>query len=415
MEFIKEDVARLADVDHNLVRIEMNACYQAMPSSAKNAIEQVRALGDHSFQEALEFLQNISESHDLTLQHLQPANVPPTDLEYDSEKKCKSEIIRQLGAVDAKYYRLTALDLDGRTINLGKEKGSDVERVFTQKDISAKIPQLRLLNNKENKNIIVTPLDTTAYYMFLDDAVDEINRASLRQAGYRPCLIQKSSPKSKQVLFKIPKTTVEFSPDYIPNEKTPARFRAAREDINAYFVALNRQFGDEKIQGLRHGFRLAGFRNLKEKYRFEGDKFPFVEILHTENVFCEKTSRLARNKLCESKIVDGGQAADELVPVYTSKQRKLVRNGGEVAVAADDIRSGIAGRSSEIACQISREEREKKEMKTLGRVRRQPRKLSPSQIDSLINTANTASRARAIAGSVSVITEPTMGGMKIKL
>lgn len=388
MEFTKTDIARLADVDHTLVRIELNACYRHVPASAKNAIEQVRALGDYSFKEALEFLQNVSESSDLTLQHLEPANVPPTDLEWAAERVCKSEIIRQLGAIDAHYYRLTALDLNGVTTNLGKTK-SGRELVFTQKDIISKIPQLRLLNNVEGKNIIITPLDTTAYYVLLDDATAEANNARLLQrAGYRPCLVQKSSPKSTQVVFKIPKMHREFSPDYEPNKKTPARFARDREDVNAYFVALNRHFGDEKITGLRHGFRLAGFRNLKEKYRFDEDKFPFVEILHAENVFCEKTAHLARNRLVESKIIAGGEAAGDLVQVYTSKQRKLVRRGGVVQEANPAARAESARLTHAVIQTVSRERR--------GHHR--PRRLTETQIKTLI-------RAKNIAGS---ITEPAI-------
>jgi len=64
--------------------------------------------------------------------------------------------------------------------------------------------------------------------------------------------------------------------------------------VLALFNELNKSFGDERITGLRHPFRLAGFRNLKPKHLRDG-LYPFVKIISAVNVMCQKCINLVKD------------------------------------------------------------------------------------------------------------------------
>jgi hypothetical protein len=94
---------------------------------------------------------------------------------------------------------------------------------------------------------------------------------ALLQRGYEPCLLQQTSWDSKQAMLKVPRSKIED-----------------RQAVIDVFAAMNREFGDASITGLRHPMRLAGFRNIKPKHRKDG-KFPFVRVIATANRFCRLT------------------------------------------------------------------------------------------------------------------------------
>ena len=80
------------------------------------------------------------------------------------------------------------------------------------------------------------------------------------------------------------------------------------------FNALNRDIGDSSITGLRHPFRLAGFRNFKDKHERDG-KFPFVELVETVNRFCRKTWELVAQRQAQIEALE--RKAEERKPRST--------------------------------------------------------------------------------------------------
>lgn len=64
-----------------------------------------------------------------------------------------------------------------------------------------------------------------------------------------------------------------------------------REAVLRLFNDLNKSMGDPEMTGLRHPFRLAGFRNMKQKHERDGRQ-PFVEVKLSINRFCKRCIRL---------------------------------------------------------------------------------------------------------------------------
>ena len=80
------------------------------------------------------------------------------------------------------------------------------------------------------------------------------------------------------------------------------------------FNGLNKDIGDPSITGLRHPFRLAGFRNFKDKHERDG-KFPFVGLVETVNRFCRKTWELVAQRQAQIELQD--RKAEERKPRST--------------------------------------------------------------------------------------------------
>ena len=183
--------------------------------------------------------------------------------------KAKEDIIdRQLNAIDASKYRITLMSNDKTqpSFNLGKGKGEDgAEKFYSKEEIKELIPTLSYRNSK-GYNIFVTPMpDEQSRFILLDDIRDMEKARALE-----PCLIMQTSPNSRQALYKVSGDTEEA---------------ATRQ----FFNGINRQFGDEKISGLVHPIRLAGFTNRKPKHKNEKTgQFPFVTIIESSNVQSEK-------------------------------------------------------------------------------------------------------------------------------
>ncbi len=183
--------------------------------------------------------------------------------------KAKEQIIdKQLDAIDAGRYRITLMSNDQNmpSFNLGKGKGENgEERFYTKDEIKELIPTLSYRNSK-GYNIFVTPMpDEQSRFILLDDIRDMEKARALE-----PCLVMQTSPNSKQALYKVSGDTEEA---------------ATRQ----FFNGINRQFGDEKISGLVHPIRLAGFTNRKPKHRDpKTGQYPFVTIIESSNVQSEK-------------------------------------------------------------------------------------------------------------------------------
>lgn len=117
-------------------------------------------------------------------------------------------------------------------------------------------------------------MDDHAYYILLDDM--GVKKDEFLATGYKPCLIQDTSWQSSQAIIKVPKADID------------------RRDVIDFFNSINREIGDKSITGLRHPFRLAGFRNMKPKHEKDG-KYPFVKLTYAVNQFCRKTYELIKN------------------------------------------------------------------------------------------------------------------------
>ncbi|CAK0758789.1 hypothetical protein CCP2SC5_240044 [Azospirillaceae bacterium] len=122
-------------------------------------------------------------------------------------------------------------------------------------------------------NVFVTPLDHHAYYVLVDDlriGDDEL------LARYDACLIQQTSWSSRQAVVKVTRDL-------------------DRKALIQRFNVINREIGDPVITGLRHPFRLAGFRNMKPKYLRDDGLRPFVRPTHMANRYCPKLAEEVRS------------------------------------------------------------------------------------------------------------------------
>jgi hypothetical protein len=182
---------------------------------------------------------------------------------------------QQAAALDAPAYRITITDATGasKPWNLGRGKGPvGAEKFYSAADIKKLIPMLSA-KNSQSRNIYVTPIDTDYHDIVLDDT-DADRLHQLTDAGFKPALVQESSPANLQAVFKCKK---------IESQESQTEQQAA----NAVVQRINKKFGDPNFSGVIHPFRLAGFTNRKPKYETNG-KFPFVKIISAPGGICKK-------------------------------------------------------------------------------------------------------------------------------
>lgn len=195
----------------------------------------------------------------------------------------------------------------GYLVGKRTQNGEKVEKFFNTKDIQNCVGMLRQRNG-EGLNVLMTPMDRHCFYILVDDALDRRGNESESpvkswiDAGFKPCLALQTSWKSHQIIFRVPKEPFRFK-GTVGNDDSCFD----RSGLHQYFQSLNRDFGDHRISGLRHGIRLAGYRNVKPKHAREvegkawGVEYPFVKIEHSESTFCEKTLNDAL-KMCSHKV-----------------------------------------------------------------------------------------------------------------
>ncbi len=188
-----------------------------------------------------------------------------------AENVIKQAVLKQTDALGCNKFRLSLISSrpDVNPFLPGKKQGSDDEKFYTRDEIVSLIPWLRFRNN-QGDHVFLTPMDDHAYYVLLDDA--RVSADQLKAAGFAPCLVQKSSWDNEQIVFKVPKD--------LP-----------RRAVIDFFNRFNRESGDEAITGLRHAFRMAGFRNMKPKHERDGQR-PFVRLIEAVNVFCTRSAEL---------------------------------------------------------------------------------------------------------------------------
>lgn len=187
----------------------------------------------------------------------------------------------QSAALGAPEYRLS---FKGRrpelanAINLGKGKGADGSELFySRDDVRRLIPYLSR-QNLLGYDIYVTPIDKSQHFLLIDDTTPEAVE-EMKAAGFAPALVQQSSEGNVQAVLRLPR-------------RNEAQEQKA---ANALMVQMNRRWGDPKISGVVHPFRLAGFSNKKPG---KGDVF--TRIIDAAGVVCERATALlegAREKL----------------------------------------------------------------------------------------------------------------------
>ena len=133
------------------------------------------------------------------------------------------------------------------------------------------------------ENLYYTPRSERMHHVLVDDLSD----ASLRQMladGYRPAVVMQSSPGKLQAILNVPKLGRADDPDV----------------GNRLIVALNKQYGDPKLQACIHPHRAPGFENRKwepgapaPKYQRPDGTFPVVELRHAVACTCDKAYALS--------------------------------------------------------------------------------------------------------------------------
>lgn len=209
-----------------------------------------------------------------------------------------------------------------------KRHGETEEKFFNVRDIMNNTWRLRQ-ENADGKNVLLTPMDNHCIYVLLDDARNRLGDTesespvqSWIKAGYKPCLALQTSWSSHQIVFRIPKEPFRII-GKVGNDDSCFD----RSGLHNFFQQRNIESGDPKISGLRHGIRLAGYRNMKPKHErvVEGKawslEYPFVRIEHAESTFCSKTLNEAL-RMCRRDTVGHDRLIREGLRDYMEKRSR---------------------------------------------------------------------------------------------
>lgn len=275
----KEAVAALRRSNTTLVASRLDYTGTVLPK--ENAIDLLKRVGGFDYGQAVAWLHaelGPVVTGAVVSRAAEQANAPRPFTK--AENVIKQAVDVQLDALDAERYRLTLMSYDEsqKPFLPGKRRRSSEEHFYTRAEVVDLIPWLRFQNN-QGMNILVTPMDDAAHYILLDDA--RLSAEDLERTGFQPCVVQQSSWESHQVVFKVPRSM-------------------DRDAVLAMFSELNRTHGDMAITGLRHPFRLPGFRNMKPKHLKDG-LYPFVKVKLAVNRMCmlcmQLVSRVEKAKL----------------------------------------------------------------------------------------------------------------------
>lgn len=274
----KDQIGALRSTDISLVAQKLGFFGEIKPK--ENAVDLVKRINDFDYQQAVAWLHHEIgpvKTGMIITSDLQK-NEPSRPLTKSENVICKS-IKTQTDALGCDKFRISLVPADEskKPYLPGKSKGE--EKFYNKEEIINLVPWLRYRNN-QGDNVFITPMDDNAYYILLDDA--RISMEELEKKGFKPCLVQQTSWKKEQIVFKVPKDL-------------------DRPAVLAFFNSLNKKVGDEAMTGLRHPFRLAGFRNMKPQHERDGIR-PFVTVSLAVNRFCERCATLVR-KIMDSKDI----------------------------------------------------------------------------------------------------------------
>lgn len=277
----KEQVARLRGVPLHEVAAVLG--YTGELGRRENSIDLVKRVGGFTFEEATRWLSAAfgpAAAGAAAAQHVATVPIPVSQAPLTPADKVKAVAVReQLDALSAPSYRVTAMHQrdDGTKygVNLCRPKGDgeQPERLWSQAEIVARIPQLTT-ENARGGNIYITPIDPAVHHVLLDD-LDEAGVATLKADGYRPAVVTETSPGNRQAVVKVLKSLPYAA-------------------VNEWFKSTNRERGDERIVGLEHPMRLAGFQNRKPRYEDNG-RYPFVRVLEAGRGLCSHARAVITN------------------------------------------------------------------------------------------------------------------------
>jgi len=276
----KAAVARLRATPINAVAAALGHSGPVGPK--ENAIDLVKRVGELDYHQAVTWLaQRFGAETAATAirEHALPIAKAAEEAAPVTTKAEQFKIrlmTKQLDALAAPGYRVTVMtNRDGKQIGHNLGKGPDGgETLFDRTGMLKLIPRL-IAENARGGNIFVTPIDTAVHHVLADDlSVDAL--AELRSRGYQPAVVMETSPGNHQAILKVP---VDVAPKVATNE---------------WFKDLNRDLGDQKITGMIHPFRLAGFENRKDKHRAADGRFPFVRLVEAVNRICARSAELAK-------------------------------------------------------------------------------------------------------------------------
>lgn len=265
----KEEISMLRKFDISAVSQRLG--YYGEIQKGENSIDLVKRIGGFDYGEAIAWLH--SEFGSVVVSKAVGQDNPERPF-TTSEKVIAKAVATQVDALGCDKFRVSLVPADEtkKPYLPGKPKGAKSEETFFDREtLRNLIPFLRYRNN-QGDNVFITPMDDHAQYILLDDS--KLSGQELLKRGFQPCVIQKTSWESTQAVFKVPKDL-------------------DRSAVLSVFNELNKSIGDDEITGLRHPFRLAGFRNMKPKHEREGLR-PFVEVKLAMNRFCDQCTKMVR-------------------------------------------------------------------------------------------------------------------------
>ena len=133
-----------------------------------------------------------------------------------------------------------------------------VRKSASEPDAKALVPLLSR-ENATGRSIIALPRNGQHSILLLDDATPESLDRMRQQTGIEPGLVVQTSPASQQALIVA-----------------PAMDGAT---MNRVFRKLNAAYGDPKIVGAAHSFKLPGFAQRKPKHANIDGTGPWVRLL----------------------------------------------------------------------------------------------------------------------------------------
>lgn len=274
LDLAKAEIARLRVLPVRDVAAAMG--YDGPIKPKDNAIDLVMRVGGIDFQAATAWLhQNMGRDAMTAALSASAASQTPSAPVFTRADHVKRRTVEeQLGALDAATYRVTLMR-EGQGVNFGTSDKSLAKDLLTKAELVERIPVLSAWNAR-GWNVFVTPIDMTSRFILLDDLSPATLR-ELRQEGYTPAVVQETSPGSLQAILRAPRSQ---TPEAATNE---------------FFKDMNRARGDDRIVGLEHPMRLAGFQNRKDKHRDEKGHYPFVRLREAVNVACKRTVEMVRS------------------------------------------------------------------------------------------------------------------------
>lgn len=244
-------------------------------------------------------------------------------------------------AIGADRYTLTAIKMSAdhrKAFILGGKDGVDASTV------ERRMRELLRLHAR-GENLYYTPRSEQMHHVLVDDLSDASLRRFLSD-GYRPAVILESSPGKLQAILNVPKL--------------------GRQDDqlvgNRLIAALNKQYGDPKLQACIHPHRAPGFENRKwepgapaPKYQRPDGTFPAVELRHAVACTCDRAYALScvvarqleeeiRMAQAQRPRVSAAAPASLLRSVYEAHYRDIVARLKDQPIDLSRVDSMVAVR-----------------------------------------------------------------------